>query len=318
MDSLDGGPSRALLGRTLAALAAAQRSSGARRCFAQNRAAGPEVLVRSEVHVVCSATTGFDPRPMAPAYKIGKARSDVGGAQNVRSDRFRQRRSANSRRRRTPVSRPGADRQRGRPCLVPPPRRLNAFARPAGTAGHVDKGVRHTALADRSEARQRQLSRPGEVPQRFASISVRRGLSSDSVEPVHKQGVVVRELSDDQRHALRAEFEIEDGTFLEKALGGTWDEAGFGRLARLMRLGCVAYQEREIVEKWVAAGYHHLDTQLDRYLPPSLGLEDEFVDDVREHLMLLASWFFSGQCPFEDPDRFEDELVALLARGSTV
>jgi hypothetical protein len=110
---------------------------------------------------------------------------------------------------------------------------------------------------------------------------------------------------------------MEEGTFLATAHGGRWDGAAFGRLARLMARGCLDDEGREVVEKWVAEGYHHLDTQFDRYLPPSLGLEDELVEDIRERLMLLAIWYFSGQCPFENPSTMEAELVALLARCPT-
>lgn len=132
-----------------------------------------------------------------------------------------------------------------------------------------------------------------------------------------REGIGVQERSGDWRQALRAEFSTEEGTFLATALGGRWDKAAFGRLARLLRRGCLDAEGREVVEKWVAEGYHHLDTQFDRYLPPSLGLKDELVEDIREHLMLLANWYFSGQCSLKDPSAMEAELVALLARCPT-
>jgi hypothetical protein len=122
-------------------------------------------------------------------------------------------------------------------------------------------------------------------------------------------------LNAEDRALLQRELAGDDGSFLATSLAGAWDATAFLRLARALRVACEATETEPVLERWLAEGVYTLDTQLPRYLPPSLQLPDELVAGVREHIMLLASWYFSGQCPFDEPEALERELVALMARG---
>lgn len=121
-------------------------------------------------------------------------------------------------------------------------------------------------------------------------------------------------MNEDERQALRAEFELAEGTFLAAALKGKWEPVGFANLMRLMRRACVAYENAASVEKWLPSGFHMLLTQQKRFGPKPQTQHDAFVSNVSEHIMLLADWFFTGDCPLNGGEgAFEHELTKLLA-----
>ena len=108
------------------------------------------------------------------------------------------------------------------------------------------------------------------------------------------------------------EIEADRGTFLEGAIEGNWDSEAFAKLTRLMRDACAAHERDAVLDRRLALWFYRLDRHLERYLSPSLGLSDVFLDGLKEHMTLIASWFFSGVCPFEDPTKFEGELKEVL------
>ncbi len=122
-------------------------------------------------------------------------------------------------------------------------------------------------------------------------------------------------LREQETQELRREFEGGENSFLGKSLAGTWDSPAFRQLCALLQTACVASENDSHVAKWMAAGFYDLDTNLDRYLPPLLGLEADFVDEVKEHFMFLACWFFSGVCPFESPQLLQAELEEILKKS---
>lgn len=122
-------------------------------------------------------------------------------------------------------------------------------------------------------------------------------------------------LSEDETQRLKLEFEAGPKSFLGTTLAGSWDSDAFERLCVLLRSACLTCEVEDSVAKWMAAGFYMIDVNLDRYVPPSLGLELHFTEEVKEHLMFLSCWFFSGVCPFKSPQRLEIELEELLEKA---
>ena len=121
-------------------------------------------------------------------------------------------------------------------------------------------------------------------------------------------------VDEDDARELRRELEVDPGSFLALALQGHWSGDRLGRLARLLRQACLDTAGSATLERWLAAGFHELDTNLDHYLPTGCRADEETIDDLKEHLMFLAAWFFSGVEPMAVAG-LEAELQQILARG---
>jgi hypothetical protein len=113
--------------------------------------------------------------------------------------------------------------------------------------------------------------------------------------------------------AIKNELEAGEDSFLDGVFAGSWDHARFVRLAALARECCVAHEGAKTLERYLADGFHFLDTGLAGSLSPAIHgtLPKDYLEGAMEHLMMLTSWLFSGECPLEDPERLERELERL-------
>jgi hypothetical protein len=114
--------------------------------------------------------------------------------------------------------------------------------------------------------------------------------------------------------ALARELAGEEGTFLEAFFGARWDDERFLRLARLLALACRELEGATVLDRALAAGVWYLDTTLTargRGHPFVEQQPVEYLEDALEKVTLLASWFFEGECPFEDPSALDAEIDAL-------
>lgn len=105
---------------------------------------------------------------------------------------------------------------------------------------------------------------------------------------------------------LHAAFAGEDGSFLGQLRGKmVWDQAAFDSLVRDMRDICELRTEAEMLERWLADGFWYLphfvqtwtahpDFPKDR-IPMEARLANGLLED-------LAHWFFTDDCPWENPD----------------
>jgi hypothetical protein len=91
-------------------------------------------------------------------------------------------------------------------------------------------------------------------------------------------------MADEWYSILQREFNANEGSFLlQLRCDLVWDRTAFTRLTGAMLDCCKAY-----------------DTAND---PPTTAYPgSQYYDSAYERLDLLADWFFSGQCPFRDPD----------------
>lgn len=115
--------------------------------------------------------------------------------------------------------------------------------------------------------------------------------------------------------ALIAECEMKQGSFLDIALGGTWDVEAFLRFARLVRAACISLEGADQLPRPIVEAIYFLDSQFDRSIPPNTMFPPGVRVLVQEHVALLAAWLFSGVCPFEDPSSLERELL-IIANAS--
>ena len=131
-------------------------------------------------------------------------------------------------------------------------------------------------------------------------------------EAVHPEDQRAEDLLNRLHHAFRAE----DGSFLLKLRSGLeWDQAGFAALIQDMASVCELYGGSEMIERWLADGFWYLPNFIKTWivhpdfpkeqLPANHALVAELLED-------LAHWFFTDDCPWENPEGW---LKAVLPPG---
>ncbi|HEV2459141.1 MAG TPA: hypothetical protein VGS80_12330 [Ktedonobacterales bacterium] len=129
-------------------------------------------------------------------------------------------------------------------------------------------------------------------------------------------------MADDYSAVLAHELSAGEGSFLlQLRVQWTWDKAAFTRLTEAMLACCRAYDAH--VRRAAGGGYGAAATPLPRWLAEGFGYVSTFVREWTTHpawaertapeqgyydaayrrLFMLAEWFFTGNCPYTDPDQ---------------
>jgi hypothetical protein len=108
---------------------------------------------------------------------------------------------------------------------------------------------------------------------------------------------------------LRSEFDAGSDSFLIKLRPDLdWDKAAFTRLSTAMKDCCERQSSTEPVERWIARGFWYVprfvrDWTTHPNFPKIYPIE--YYDCAYQRLDDLAFWFFLGQSPHADNDRFD-------------
>ncbi len=104
------------------------------------------------------------------------------------------------------------------------------------------------------------------------------------------------------RETLQREFSAQPGTFLSKLRPGfEWDQEAFSRLLEAMQTCCEEQERTPELERWLAEGFWYVSwyvkqwTTHERFPRP---YPQEYYDKAYQRLLLLASWFFTGESPW--------------------
>lgn len=112
---------------------------------------------------------------------------------------------------------------------------------------------------------------------------------------------------------LRHELLAEEGTFLAEARRGRFDETLLFYLSSNLVQACELCENDEHFPRWLAELFYWSSVHLDRHLPPGLGILASNQSNLQEHFDLLASWFFTGVCPFQSAQTFDKEIQEICA-----
>ncbi|WP_017594924.1 hypothetical protein [Nocardiopsis potens] len=103
----------------------------------------------------------------------------------------------------------------------------------------------------------------------------------------------------DPVQVLRHEFEAREGSFLIRLRGDlVWGRAAFTRLERAMRAVCERCEGAELLERWLAEGFHEMGTWVrDWSTHPAFPrpTPESYHSACLERLEDLADWFFRGE-----------------------
>ena len=108
-------------------------------------------------------------------------------------------------------------------------------------------------------------------------------------------------MTDELRTILRQEFDAEGGSFLlQLRCELTWDQVAFERLAGAMEACCIALEQTETVERWLANGFWFIPSFIRVWashenFPRPLG--SAYYEEAFQRLDDLAYWFFFGENP---------------------
>ena len=128
-------------------------------------------------------------------------------------------------------------------------------------------------------------------------------------------------MADEWYSILQREFNANEGSFLlQLRCDLVWDRTAFTRLTGAMLDCCKEYDtshqpplERAAtyyqpsVPRWLAEGFWYVASFARGHTShpawrEKIALDPDYYDNAYERLDLLADWFFSGECPFRDPD----------------
>jgi hypothetical protein len=130
-------------------------------------------------------------------------------------------------------------------------------------------------------------------------------------------------MADEWYSILQREFNAKEGSFLlQLRCDLVWDRTAFTRLTGAMLDCCKAYDTANdppttaypgsqyydrTVPRWLAEGFWYVASFVRGHTShpawrEKIALDPDYYDSAYERLDLLADWFFSGQCPFRDPD----------------
>ena len=117
------------------------------------------------------------------------------------------------------------------------------------------------------------------------------------------------ELMDNYLGILRNEFEAGSESFLSKLRPDLdWNKAAFTRLSTAMKVCCETQPGAETVERWIARGFWYILRFVREWTThpnfPKI-YPIEYYDRAYQRLDDLAFWFFFGQSPYIDNDRFD-------------
>ena len=129
-------------------------------------------------------------------------------------------------------------------------------------------------------------------------------------------------MTSDYVSVLAHEFSGEEGSFLlQLRVEMAWDNSAFSRLTEAMLACCRAYDEGNPqptlfgptydtarLPRWLAGGFWHVCTFVEGHTShPAWSArkarEQAYYDAAYQRLFMLGEWFFTGKCPYKDPDR---------------
>lgn len=131
-------------------------------------------------------------------------------------------------------------------------------------------------------------------------------------------------MADEWYRVLQQEFNAHDGSFLLQLRSDLlWDKVAFSRLTSAMLECCKAYDTGNdpptthwpgspyydlTLPRWLTEGFWYVSTFVrDHTSHPAwrekIAREPDYYDRAYERLFWLAEWFFTGRCPFLDPDK---------------
>ena len=129
-------------------------------------------------------------------------------------------------------------------------------------------------------------------------------------------------MPDDYSTVLRNEFCANEGSFLlQLRVNLTWDKAAFTRLTEAMLACCKAYDavdrraagigsgaDTTCLPRWIAEGFWYVSWFVKSWTTHPAWAErtkpeQEYYDRAYERLFDLAFWFFTGDSPYEHPDK---------------
>ncbi|WP_279581363.1 hypothetical protein [Fodinicola feengrottensis] len=88
-----------------------------------------------------------------------------------------------------------------------------------------------------------------------------------------------------------------------------WDRAAFSRLEQAMRAACSRCQGQDLLERWMADGFHYVSRFVrDWTSHPNFPRPEplSYHHDCLERLDDLADWFFHGSHNYQDPHVWRD------------
>ena len=129
-------------------------------------------------------------------------------------------------------------------------------------------------------------------------------------------------MTSDYVSVLAHEFSAEEGSFLlQLRTEMTWDKVAFTRLTEAMLACCRAYDVGNLqpplfeqayytarLPRWLAEGFWTVGTFVQGHTShpawsAQKAREQGYYDAAYYRLFMLGEWFFTGQCPYKDPDR---------------
>lgn len=129
-------------------------------------------------------------------------------------------------------------------------------------------------------------------------------------------------MNDDYLAVLAHEFAPGEGSFLESMYQLRWDKAAFTRLTDAMVACCRALDvpgtrpagnavedlDSTPIPRWLADGFWYVSAGVREFTrqeawKPITTQEQGYYDTAYERLYMLASWFFTGLCPYTDPSQ---------------
>lgn len=123
---------------------------------------------------------------------------------------------------------------------------------------------------------------------------------------------------DQMMQRLQHAFAADEGSFLLcLRTENTWDNEAFVELVQDMRSVCELHTGAEMIERWLADGFWYLPSFVQSWtshpdfprkqMPMDLRLACGLLED-------LAHWFFTDDCPWEDPDSWLQSLLPGMVR----
>ena len=129
-------------------------------------------------------------------------------------------------------------------------------------------------------------------------------------------------MTSDYTSVLAHEFSAGEGSFLlQLRTDMRWDKTAFSRLTEGMLACCRAYDignpqptlfgpayDTARLPRWLAEGFWYVGTFVRDWTSHSAwsarkAREQNYYDEAYYRLFMLGAWFFTGRCPYADPDR---------------
>lgn len=123
---------------------------------------------------------------------------------------------------------------------------------------------------------------------------------------------------DELMQRLHEAFAGGEGSFLlDLRERNAWSQPAFVQLVKDMRVACEVCAGEELLERWMADGFWYLPSFVQSWTShPDFPRAEMPIDQRLATGLLedLAHWFFTSECPWEDPDGW---LASHLSEAET-